>query len=814
MRAYVHAVVAAAILVAASPRLAASPLDVSAQFDTLIGDAKAAMLADPTIAIAKASAAKAIAARDRDLQQRIVMRATADWLCGEAYARLNDMAKAAPIISGALTTISRIAPGTKLHAELLLSSGSIHTANADVADALSDYQKAHMIFAKLGEERNQSKALQAIASLYGGANDYETALKYYDQALAGYRADPNFLLSLYNNRGNALRELHRYAEAERQYRDALKLAEQIDSPMLQAIVEGNIAETRLAVDDVRGADHAIDAAMRLSMSKEGAGFRKWLAAIAARAAYQGHDLGRAQTLIQQRFDGEDFAKAELLDREAHQTAFDIYRATGRNDLALLHLVTLKRLDDEATKLARSTNAALMAARFDFANQALKIAKLRQDELRRTVAFEQDRARTQRYVLLGTVGATAIVIAMLLFALFTSRKARERVQSANADLAVTNTALGKALAAKTEFLATTSHEIRTPLNGILGMTQVMLADAKLREDQRDRLTIVHDAGVTMRALVDDILDVAKMETGNLTVEDAPFDLEATVDGSIKLWEDQARAKGVAFVRDTDDCPGMICGDAARVRQIMFNLLANALKFTAVGSVTLSIRRAGERYRIAIADTGVGIPADKREAIFESFRQADTSTTRQFGGTGLGLSICRNLARAMGGDVTVESVVGKGSVFTVDLPLTAADCPPTPVEQPDTPALLIVDRNPITRSMLRTLLLPQANAVVIAGSIDDAVDHLREGRVFGILVDDATVRAGDDVHRDLARLTDVAGAAVPVTLLWPVSAEAERDALMATGIASVIAKPVSGAALVAAMFPASPAKCDPPLVSQAA
>jgi CheY-like chemotaxis protein/anti-sigma regulatory factor (Ser/Thr protein kinase) len=342
--------------------------------------------------------------------------------------------------------------------------------------------------------------------------------------------------------------------------------------------------------------------------------------------------------------------------------------------------------------------------------------------------------------------------------------------------------------------------------------------RLPAPTRDRISVVHGAGVTMRALVDDILDIAKMETGNLTIEAAPFDLRATIAESTRLWDDQAAAKSLAFVRRLDACPTMIEGDSARLRQIVFNLLSNALKFTASGEVSLTIApHGGERYRILVADTGIGIPAEKREEIFESFRQADAGTTRQFGGTGLGLSICRNLARAMGGDVMVESVAGKGTTFIVDLPLIRAVATPTSVSGDDgAPGLLVVDRNPITRSMLKTLFAQRYDRIELVGSVDDAVAAVERGSVARVLIDDGAARAGGEPLTDLRRLAEAAEEQdVAVALLWPVSSPSERAELLATGVGMVIAKPITGAALVAALF-CDPAMgiVDPPLVPQAA
>lgn len=795
-------------LACATAGQAAPTSGARAQFDALVANAQAAMLSDPHKTAETALAAEQFADRQKPSSARTLMQGTALWLRGEALMRLNDVRGAQPLIRRAVRIAKRLAPDSKLLGDALLSSGWINTMQGRVADALGDYQDAHRIYQALGETRSQAKALQAIGSLYGMANDHANALRYYDQALSVYRSDPTLSLSLYNNRGNALKDLGRFREADRQFRDALALTDRIGSPMLRVLVLGNIAEARLLDRDVPGAERAIREGLRLSSGGEGSEYRQLLIALAAQAAYQRGDLKAASRLIGERFADEDFSRSTLIDREAHRSAYTIYSATGEHDLALQHLVVLKRLDDEATTLARSTGAALMAARFDFANQELKIANLQRDEARRSVAFEQARTRTQRHIFLGAAAATAIVVALLGFGLVTIRRSRNEVRAANDDLAVTNTALGKALAAKTEFLATTSHEIRTPLNGILGMTQVMLADAHIAPATRERLTVVHSAGVTMRALVDDILDVAKMETGHLTIEEAPFDLAAMLSESTRLWEDQAQAKGLRFVRDLDHCPGWIVGDAARLRQIVFNLMSNALKFTASGEVMLTVAADGDRFNIVIADTGVGIAPAKCEEIFESFRQADTSTTRQFGGTGLGLAICRNLARAMGGDVCVTSRLGEGSRFTVDLPLVPAPAAAAVAVDAAQPRLLIVDRNPITRNLLKTLMMPHAGDVLMCGTLAEAETLIETGCVERLLVDAAALPQ-EGTLAAVRRLAAAAGSA-PIVILCPAGSEALVERLKTLEIITCVMKPVSGASLVASVYP----KGHAALVSRAA
>ncbi len=764
--------------------------------------------------------ARRCALKIADTRARGIVMANADWLRGEAYLRVDDIKNAALSISRAKKLALQLKPSGRLYGDILLSSGGIHQSRGEPALALADYQGAHRVYSSIGDTRQQAVTRVTMGLLYYDAKDLNSALKYLDQAQDIYSSDAALSVSIFNNRGLIMQDLGRFRDSEIQYAKALALADRMGSALLRARILGNIARVRLKAGDVGGADAVIRRGYALTGDGEAAVWRSQFVGLAAQAALQHHAYAHAATLIGERFEGVDPDTTTLTFREAHQTAYEAYRAIGDTEHALVHLAALKRLDDKATALATSSNTALMAARFDFANQALKIAKLQAEDLRRSVAFQRARAQSQRTIFLGAAGSSVVVIGLLVLALVIGRRARRKVDAANADLAVTNASLARALAAKTEFLATTSHEIRTPLNGILGMTQVMLADPRLSPDLRDRIGIVHGAGTTMRTLVDDILDVAKMETGKLTLEHIAFDLAETIAGATRMWEDQARAKGVGFTVDLADCPGRIMGDPARVRQIMFNLLSNALKFTPSGAVRLRVAAVSPQdYAIAISDSGIGIAAAQQEVIFESFRQADAGTTRRFGGTGLGLAICRNLARAMGGDIAVASREGEGATFTVTLPLVHAEpiVPPcAAASQGDGPVLLVVDRSPIGRSMFRTLLAPHVGSVRCAASMDEAVGCIAAGGIAQVLLDEATVRdAGDPVET----VSAIAAAARPhgtgVALLWQGADEEGCRHLAQTGIAHVIAKPIGGGALAAAIFgPKTTSNVTESLVSHAA
>ncbi len=808
MRAFRLALIFIALVVAGAQARAAAAPSLPLPYSRAIDAAKTDMLRDPALAMRSADAARVAAAAIPDSDDRELAFATADWLHGESAVRMGRTGEAKGAIAEAYRIARTLSPKSDLMANILLSQGGLNRADGEIADALNAYQSAHRVFQQLNDPRGQAKALVQIADLYNDAKDFTSALRYLEQASSTYRGDDMFRLAILNNRALTLAEMGRSADALTQLREALRLARRMDSAALQAVIGRNIARAQLRMGRIGEAEATI-AEVRRADPRPGAEDIRALQSIAAQAAFQRGNAAEAARLIDRSFAGVDLATTTVLQRDAHRSAYEIYNAVGRTADALRHLEALKRIDDESTRLATSTGLALMGARFDFANQELRIARMKAADLQRNIAFERAQLRTERFILIGSVVAIVVVLALLGIWLFTLGRSRNRIRAAHGELALTNDQLEKALVVKTEFLATTSHEIRTPLNGILGMTQVMLADAGLPDEQRERVEVMHGAGLTMRALVDDLLDVAKIENGRLTLEEAPFDLAATIRDASRLFEGEAAAKAIGFTRDLSDCPAMVVGDSARIRQIVFNLLSNALKFTSEGAVRLTVTRLVDGVSVCVTDTGIGIASEKLEEIFEAFRQADTSTTRQYGGTGLGLAICRRLARAMGGDVTVDSQPGRGSCFTLTLPL--AELPVEP--EVARPTVLIVDRNPIRRAMWTKLCADHA-AVAFAGNVDEAVARLGEGGVAQLLVDDGALR-DDDGAAALRTLAEAAaGAAVPLFLLWPDADPLPGNDLPRGGLVHVIAKPIAGAEVMSRMFDISPQSPESPLVTQAA
>jgi len=321
---------------------------------------------------------------------------------------------------------------------------------------------------------------------------------------------------------------------------------------------------------------------------------------------------------------------------------------------------------------------------------------------------------------------------------------------NQDLA--REAQGLAVAARTadrtksEFLATMSHEIRTPLNGVLGMVQVM-ERGELAPAQRERLATVRGSAVDLLDILNAILDVSRIEAGEMSLQAAPFDLDHFAETLRRLYGPLAADRALAFRLDVSPLvSGQRLGDEVRVRQILSNLISNALKFTEAGSVTVRIGGDDRRLICEVQDTGMGIPEDQQARIFDKFVQADASNTRRSGGTGLGLAICRDLAELMGGHITFSSQPGLGSRFSLELPLPAADVPAEAAARdqtepsPAAPAamlsgrrLLIADDNLANRAVLQTLLEGEGAECGLAADGMEAVEAWETGGWDVILMD---------------------------------------------------------------------------------
>lgn len=393
---------------------------------------------------------------------------------------------------------------------------------------------------------------------------------------------------------------------------------------------------------------------------------------------------------------------------------------------------------------------------------------------------------------------------------TERKAMEREIIRARDVAE------KANRFKSRFLASMSHEIRTPLNAIIGMTDLTLR-SDLSAKQTDNLELVKVSADQLLTLINDILDLSKVEARMLTLEESDFCLGEAFHDVVKSMEQQARDKGLVLSIDIDDgVPEVVCGDQVRLKQILFNLIGNSIKFTSHGGVFVQVSRLEEDsqtgkdiVQVAVRDTGIGIPEDKQALIFESFRQADDSTTRKFGGTGLGLAISRELVEMMGGTIGVNSSEGCGSVFTFSVALKSGDPAnlvvdkERPVEALETASeysILLVEDNPINVLVATSLLEKMGHSVQVASNGLEAVSML-SGIDADLVLMDLEMPEMDGFSAAKAIRGGKSGEAarnIPIIAMSAHAMAGVKDRCSKAGMDSYIAKPVQYLALQESIF----------------
>jgi len=644
---------------------------------------------------------------------------------------------------------------------------------------------------------------------------------------------------IWETKGLALKELHDTTGATAAFQNALALSARSGYPEPDFDTVFNLA--RLAISN--GNEPLARALQRihhsLSVRSDLGGLKLWDASLCAQLNVQ---FASPRTALQCLNDvpanirPQDLLTTGILSARAisEARAGDVVRA--RSDLALLkklkadglsgtdplesetfalieaEILAAQGRSADAVKLLRtySRDAVVHQSRH-FDSGIHQVTSLMGDELgtlRQNAKLEEDSVNVHRLMTAAALVVLAAAVAIAIYLLLLSRKLRSATERA-----------AQASKAKSDFLANMSHEIRTPLNGVIGMADIMALDT-LSTRQKGRLDVIRESGQALLSVINAILDISKIESGALKLERIAFDIRTLMNASFASFHVLAQAKGLVLkVEFTGEIADGYMGDPVRIRQIVDNILSNALKFTQQGGVDVAVIGGPGGISIAVRDTGVGMSEGALARIFSKFEQADNSITRSFGGTGLGLSIARQLAEAMGGSITVASTLGAGSTFTIALPLAPALAPPV-ASEPDVTGppivtglrILVAEDNKTNQIVLRAILAQLDCQLEIVENGEAAVRRAAAQPWDVILMDvQMPVMNGLDAARTIRAAEAAQGERrTPILALTASAMDHQVQQCLAAGMDGHLSKPIDARRLLALIARAS----SPPEVERLA
>lgn len=649
--------------------------------------------------------------------------------------------------------VSRVIADQRLVGMALGNIGLIYAYQGNYAQALAHYQQSIQVKEAIGDQRGVARTLGNIGLIYAYQNDHNRTLDYFRQSLQLEKAigDHQGMAISYMYMADSYHKLGQDSLALDYAEQSLRIARQIGAKSEEGNALMSLGHAFGGLGQYQQARQAYQQGMTIGEHTGNADLQTLAMVSLAQLARIEKDWPQARRYATQGLKQARKSGIVALIRDAADVLWESQQALGEPAEALLSYQLFDQMRDSI--ISKDNQGATLA--FEHYQQALQDSMVFiQQKAESQVVFQQQLAR-RNYLLFGRLGAT--LVAGLVFYFWLQRRNRERELALQCERAERLEQIDQL---KDQFLANTSHELRTPLNGIIGLSEALL-DQETDPGKQENLSMIVSSGKRLASLVNDILDFSKLRTHDIELRQKPVDLRSLVNLVLRILQPLVEGKDLQLINALPDDLPPLQVDEDRLQQILFNLVGNAAKFTETGYVKVGCGTASAgMLPLFVEDTGIGIPENKREVIFQAFEQADGSARREFAGTGLGLSISQKLVELHGGKMWVESEVGHGSTFYFTLPLAAAALVDTAIAPGAAPArtiaalertpklkaaegktaapagerlyILVVDDEPINQQVIKNHLQGDAFELVQAMNGEEALQILESDQRFDMVL----------------------------------------------------------------------------------